>query len=174
THVLPQLRVDPTLATVRRALGYVVGSGDDRAMFRSLPVLLAAVAGVVLVLRDRASHAKRAVVLYGVAAFGLAISLVVVAAASYHPNRYVVPFLPLGAILIGPAVEGLRSRIAAWRRPRGFGLLIGSALVAALCLPGFALHLGWIASATRELPALQDAAAESITPGQVVAGPYSA
>jgi 4-amino-4-deoxy-L-arabinose transferase-like glycosyltransferase len=174
TRVLPQFQVDLGLPTIRRALGYLVGSGDDRAMLLSLPLLLAAVAGVVLVVRDRASLARRAVVLYGVAAFGLVGSLLVVAAASYHPNRYIVPFLPVAAILIGPAVHSLRSRIASWRRPRGLGLLIGSALVAALCVPGLVLHLVWIVSATRELPPLQAAAIEAIPPGQVVAGPYSA
>jgi 4-amino-4-deoxy-L-arabinose transferase-like glycosyltransferase len=174
TRVLPQLQIDLGLPTIRRALGYLAGSGDDRAVLLSLPLLLAAAVGVLLAVRDRASLARRAAVPYAVAALGLAVSLVVVAAASYHPNRYVVPFLPVGAILIGPAVQALRSRIAAWRRPRGLGLLIESALVAALCLPGFALHLGWIASSTRELPALQAAAIETIPPGQVVAGPYSA
>jgi hypothetical protein len=174
TRVLPQLQVDFGLPTIRRALGYLVGSGDDRAMALSLPLLGATVAGVVLVVRDRASLARRAVVLYAVAAFGLAASLVVVAAASYHPNRYIVPFLPVAGILIGPAVPAVRSRIAALRLPRGVGLLIGTALVAALCLPGPVLHLTWIASATRELPALQAAAIEAFPRGQVVAGPYSA
>jgi 4-amino-4-deoxy-L-arabinose transferase-like glycosyltransferase len=174
TRVLPQFQVDLGLPTIRRALGYLVGSGDDRAVALSLPLLLAAVAGVVVVVRDRASLARRAVVLYAVAAFGVGVSLVVVAAASYHPSRYVVPFLPVGAILIGPAVHFLRSRIASWRRPRSLDLLIGSALVAALCLPGLVLHLSWIASATRELPALQAAAIDAVPRGQVVAGPHSA
>jgi hypothetical protein len=173
-HVLPQIRFDPGLLTIRRAIGYMLGSGDDRAIALSLPLLIGAAAGILIAVRDRAKIPTRALVLYGASAMAVAVSIGVVAAASYHPNRYIVPFLPIAAILIGPLAHAVWSYVASRRRPAGLGLLLGSAFVVALCAPGLVLHLGWTVFGSRNLPALQAAGIEAFPPGQVVAGPYAA
>jgi 4-amino-4-deoxy-L-arabinose transferase-like glycosyltransferase len=173
-HVLPQIRFDFGPTAVRRVVGFLLGAGDDRAVFLSLPLLVGALAGTAVVARGRHAIPRRPLVLYSVAAFAFAASVVVVAAASYHPNRYIVPFLPVGALLVGPAVQWIRSRLTAGPRGAGLGIAAAGACLVALATPGILQHLSWTGLASRSLPALQAAGVDAFPRGQVVAGPYAA
>jgi 4-amino-4-deoxy-L-arabinose transferase-like glycosyltransferase len=143
----------------------------DGAVIYAGPLLvLAAIGGARLVTTtirggvqpgDVAPLATLAALLAAIATLGI---------VDYQPNRYVVAFLPLAAILAGwiPPLPALRG--GAERRPRPAVV----ALVALFAVvPGMVLHASWVRGGGREVASIQAAALGSLPPGASIAGQYA-
>jgi hypothetical protein len=173
-HVLPRLQIDLTAAGLARAAGYFLGRGDDRAILWSLPLLVGALVGIgaelVRTIRLRAAPSPRHVA----AAAALAAGVGALATIEYHPNRYIVPLLPVAAILVAPAVAAV-GETAARIVPDGRAARAVAASVVSIALagPGTLAYARWIADGTRELPSAMAAAVDVIPPGAVVVGHYA-
>jgi hypothetical protein len=176
-HVLPRERVDLSPARIANAAGYFVGRGDDMAIVWALPLLVGALLGAVLELvrSVRSSAAPPPLSLAAAAALGG--GLVALATVDYHPNRYIVPLLPVAAILVAPAAAAVLGRVSTIdftrQAPRVVRPAIVAVLILALAAPGVLVYARWIADATRELPAAQAAAVRDIPSGAIVVGHYA-
>jgi hypothetical protein len=171
-HVLPRVSVVVGPRGLARAVSYFIGRGDDGTMMRSFPVLFAAALGGVTLLLWRELIPKPVRLLYAAGAVALAVALLSLAVVAYHPNRYVVPFLPLAAILAAPATVRLVSVAPSLVSLKTRTALM-LALILALSAPGVAAYASWVANGTRTLPGVEDAARQLVPAGSVVAGHYS-
>jgi hypothetical protein len=165
-------QVDEWLRLVARFI-----RSNDGVTWQALPLLLGALAGLVLAI-DRGRFARPGrnpmsgparVALVGVLWVGL--GFLGVASFDYQPNRYVVPILPGLALIVGSGVAVVVER-AAPRGPRIQGAIVAIVLPL-LCLPGLIAVVDW---GTRTGPgAIQgQTAVERILPdGVTLAGGYA-
>jgi hypothetical protein len=176
-HVLPREGLDLSVPGLAHAAGYFAGRGDDTAVVWSLPLLLGALAGAGLQLVRSVRSSSAPAPLYLAAAAALGGGLMALALVQYHPNRYIVPLLPVAAILVAPAAGAVLGRLTAIGAARRGSQALRTAtvglLIATLAAPGVIAYARWTADATRELPAAQAAAVRDIPSGAIVVGHYA-
>jgi hypothetical protein len=175
-------RVYPSVSpiTARRAVArlfaFVRGGGDGAALLVA-PLILVAIGGTVVRITRRAQQAPGATVLLAASGAGIAAGVAAVAVAGYAPNRYLVPLVPLVAILSAPAFRAVVDAAASVdrrRTGRNHGLAVAASIAALgilVAAPGVLQHAGWMAGAGRQLVAAQAAAAAVLPDGAIVAGP---
>jgi MFS family permease len=179
--VWPQVDyLDDPLGIAGRVWRHLAAS--DQAVGRSLPLLLAAAVGlVVLVVRWQRLQPSARDALVMAAAWGIGL-WVVVAAGDYlpghyaAPNRYVVPALPGLAALAGFGLAFLAYRAggdagtaAGQRRAAVAGVVLGLAVA----VPGVATYLDGAVRSGRTREADQRMLAASVSDDAVVYGAYA-
>jgi hypothetical protein len=156
-----------TLATLRH----------DAVAVLAAPLLLAAVAGVVVTVVRRSAQTPSTTVVVAACAFAAVAADVGLAVSGYRPNRYLVPELPLVAVLVAPAARGLLDAAAsAGNRARGRGGLYAAgaalALIVLLSAQGLLLHASWVRNAGSQVVEAQAVAAAEVPDDAIVAGMY--
>jgi 4-amino-4-deoxy-L-arabinose transferase-like glycosyltransferase len=179
--VWPQVDyLDDPLGIAGRVWRHLADS--DQAVGRSLPLLLAAAVGLVVVaVRWRRLQPPARDALVMAAAWGIGLWLVV-AAGDYlpghyaAPNRYVVPALPGLAVLAGFGLAFLAYRVggdggtaAGQRRAAVAGVVLGLAVAA----PGVATYLDGALRSGRTREADQRMLAAAVSEDAVVYGAYA-
>ena len=175
--IYPPFAFPRDLAELVRQLG--VFPLEDGILPLTLPLLLLAILGIARTARRAGAEriarrlgAAPAETLPGwwiapVAAFvALAVSVLLMGIVTYQPNRYVVAFLPLAAIVGGWA---LPDRLTL---PDRSTRAVAGLLVLAISAQGVLLQAYWVRHGGDELARIQ-AAAEAIPPGAAVAGQYA-
>jgi 4-amino-4-deoxy-L-arabinose transferase-like glycosyltransferase len=155
---------------------------SDQAVGRSLPLLLAAAVGlVVLAVRWRRLRPPARDTLVMAAAWGIGLWLVV-AAGDYlpghylAPNRYVVPALPGLAVLAGFGLAFVAYRVggdAGTAAGQRRAAVAGVALGLAVAIPGVATYLDGALRSGRTREADQRILALAVSEDAVVYGAYS-
>lgn len=146
----------------------------DDALVLAGPLLLLAAIGTIRLVRSvrrdgvtgatAAGLAGLAALLAGILALGL---------VEYQPNRYVVAFLPMAAIVAAwalPATEIKEWRGRARAVPRWALPILAAILVAS---PGVVAQAGWMRSAGHEVARIQAVALAALRPGATIAGQYA-
>jgi len=137
--------------TLAARLGHYLAQGSDGAVWRSLPLLLAAALGLVALgwrWRSLAPPARDALVLAALWGTGLWAAL---GAGDYlpthyvAPNRYVVPALPALAVLAGFGLAALAGLVRARR-----AAVVAAVLALAVAAPGVATYLSGAVSSGGE------------------------
>jgi hypothetical protein len=149
----------------------------DAVAVLAAPLLVAAIAGVVVTIVRRSAGTPSTTVLVAACASAAIAADVGLAVAGYRPNRYLVPELPLLAVLIAPAARAVLDAVAsAGNRAGARGSLYGAgaavALIVLLGAQGLLLHLSWMRHAGSRLTEAQAVAAAEIPDDAVVAGLY--
>jgi 4-amino-4-deoxy-L-arabinose transferase-like glycosyltransferase len=173
--------LDDPLAIAARLGNYLAQS--DQAIGRTLPLLLAAAAGLaMLVWRWRRLRPAARDALVMAAAWGIGLWLVV-AAGDYlpghylAPNRYVVPALPGLAVLAGFGLASVAALVGG-RGPVPPGLpvrkaLAGAVLGLAVAVPGVVTYLDGALDSGRVREADQRRLAAAVADDAVVYGAYA-
>jgi 4-amino-4-deoxy-L-arabinose transferase-like glycosyltransferase len=152
---------------VHRVVAYLGRSGDW-ALLWSATLVVPAILGTIVTIRTWQADAtrRRLVIAAGGAALGL---LVVLAIASYRPNRYIVPILPELAMLGAPFTRALLAWLAT-RGPRTVARAAPAILTVAVVAPGLLAHASWVAGSPATLPSIQARMAAAIPHDAIVAG----
>ena len=143
---------------------------EDAALPLTLPLLVLALAGTVrLAMRSPTLPGERLPA--AAAAAGLAAAIALLSVVSYQPNRYIVAFLPLAAILAAWSVpfERLKGVPGALGRPA----VIAALLAVAVAAPGVWLQSTWIRAGGDEVARIQAAAEQGLPSGITIAGQYA-
>ena len=175
--------------TVAGRLWSYLASGADGALWRSLPLLIAAVVGLValgLEWRRLRRDARDALLIAAIWGFGLWAAI---GAGDYlpthyvAPNRYVVPALPGLAVLagfgiarvasaLGGTLAGVARRDLTGRRPLA-GAALAGVLALAVALPGAARYLSAASASGHQRERDQAALAARLPGSAVVFGAYA-
>jgi hypothetical protein len=175
--------------TLAGRLGRYLAQGSDGAVWRSLPLLLAAALGLVALAwrwRRLGRPARDALLLAALWGVGLWAAL---GAGDYlpshyvAPNRYVVPALPGLAVLAGFGLATLAGLAAAGgtvrlgggavRLGRGAASAVAAALALALAAPGVAGYLSGAVSSGSQRQRDQRVLAAALPPRASVLGAYA-
>jgi hypothetical protein len=177
--------------TLAGRLGSYLGSGADGALWRSLPLLAAAVVGLAALGRDwrqLGRAARDALAMAALWGFGLWAA---VGAGDYlpthyvAPNRYVVPALPGLAVVAGFGIARLAAAVPAWSLERRAGggarwpgtratrAAVAAVLALAVALPGAARYLSGASASGHQRERDQAALAARLPGSAVVFGAYA-
>jgi 4-amino-4-deoxy-L-arabinose transferase-like glycosyltransferase len=149
---------------------------SDQALGRSLPLLLAAAAGLAVLVRrwpGLRPAARDTLVMGALWGVGLWLAVAVGDYLPGHyvaPNRYVVPALPGLAVLAG---FGLASVAALAGRPSALAALAGVVLGLAVAVPGVVTYLDGALASGRARERDQRALAATLPADAVVYGAYA-